>query len=204
MLTWGMFLGGFLATEVAIEFNSDSVASNKSPGVANPWLKRYRMVWALKPQSARASSMVIDRLSEGFGNQKCRLEKRMKSQRWDNKCFQNLCGNGYGIVASIINHVTCQVFEKNRLKPMILLAGITYIDFRLVILCSGLLGHWRSSPTSQMTRINQISTILLNIGFIILTMMNRSVAVLLSRTTGWRHSYRWAVGSDKLLNLSDD
>jgi hypothetical protein len=51
MLTWGMFLGGFLATKVAIKFNSTSVASNKSPGVANPWLTRYRMVWALKPQS---------------------------------------------------------------------------------------------------------------------------------------------------------
>jgi hypothetical protein len=64
MLTWGMFLGGFLATEVAIEFNSDSVASNRSPGVANPLLTRYRMVWALKPQSTRTFSMMVGRLSK--------------------------------------------------------------------------------------------------------------------------------------------
>ena len=55
-----MFLGGFLATDVAIEFNSDSVASNKSPGMENPWLIRYRVVWALKPQSARAFFIMVD------------------------------------------------------------------------------------------------------------------------------------------------
>jgi hypothetical protein len=157
--------------------------------VANPWLIRYRMVWALKPQSTRAFSMMVDRLSKGLGNQKCRLKKRIKRQKWGNICFQNLSGNGFGTVVSTINHVTCQVFKKNCLKLLILLAGETYIDLRHIILCSDLSGHWQSSPTSQFTRINQISTILLNIGFIILTMMNRSVAILLSQTTGWRHSY---------------
>jgi hypothetical protein len=78
------------------------------------------------------------------------------------------------------------------------LAGKTYIDLRHVFLCSDLSGHWQSNPTSQLTRINQISTILLNIGFIILTMMDRLVAILPSQTTGWRHLYHSAVGSDKL------
>jgi hypothetical protein len=70
MFTWGMFLGGFLATDIAIEFNSDSVASNKSFGVVNPWVTRYRIVWAFKPQSSRASSMVVDRLSRWQGYQR--------------------------------------------------------------------------------------------------------------------------------------
>ncbi len=61
------------------------------------------------------------------------------------------------------------------------------------MLCSDLSGHWRSRPTSQLTHINQISSILLNIGFIILTMMDQSVAVLPSQTTRGRHLYHWVV-----------
>jgi hypothetical protein len=63
MFTCGIPLGGFLATDVDIEFNSDSVASNKSFGVTNPWAIRYRVVWALNPQSSRAPSMVVDLVS---------------------------------------------------------------------------------------------------------------------------------------------
>jgi hypothetical protein len=110
MLTWGMFLGGFLATKVAIEFNSNSVASNKLPGVVNPWLTRYRMVWALKPQSARASSMMIDRLSKKTRKSKVPIGEEDEAPKVRQRRFSNLYGNGCCIVVLTVNHVTCQVF----------------------------------------------------------------------------------------------
>jgi hypothetical protein len=76
-----MFLGGFLATDIAIEFNSDSVASNKSFGVVNPWVTRYRIVWALNPHSSRASSMVVDRISRWLGYKKMPIEGENKTPR---------------------------------------------------------------------------------------------------------------------------
>jgi hypothetical protein len=83
-----MFLGAFLATNIAIEFNSNSVASNKLFGVVNPCVIMYRIVWALNPQRSRASSMVVDRLPSWLRSQKMPIKGEKKRQVVRQQIFQ--------------------------------------------------------------------------------------------------------------------